>query len=168
MTTQVLPLLDPARGVFWAWFLPTAVITIVALAALVDYLLEQFRAPAGVLAVYSPGSARRALARVNRLDLESTASGAAAYRHLMSVKTWATSERHYGSQRRRAAVSALLADALAQLRALGHDPDGLRIVEPRDGILASPGRYAESRAAGAPLLNVLSRTDATIWYVDRH
>jgi hypothetical protein len=156
MTTQVLPLLDPARGAFWAWASPLAVLVILGGVVLADRLCEAYRDPAGVMAVVDLRTARRALARVDRLALDATVSGAAAYRHLMSVKTWATSDRHYGSPRRQAVVSAVLADALVQLAALGHGPARARIVEPVDGALACPGRYTQ----------VLRRTDAVILYAE--
>lgn len=171
MATQVFPLLDPARGAFWALVAPLAAVLIVAGVALLDHLREPHRDPAGVMAVYSLRTARRALARVGRLDLESSTAGGAAYRHLMAVRTWASSERHYGTRRRQAAVTDLLADASAQLDAMGRGPGGSatvrRIVEPRDGALAGPNRYADDRVPEVPLLQALSRRDSLIVHVDK-
>lgn len=143
MTTQAipyLPVLDPSRGAFWALWAPLTVVALVALAALVDHLAEPRRNPTDVMAVYSLRTARRALARVDRLDIEDSAAGAAAYRHLSAAGVWLRAERHYGGRRRRrqAAIGALLADVGGRLAALGYDPEtgrpAMRQVEPRDGL----------------------------------
>lgn len=163
MTTQALTLPDN-RTLIIGSALPLAGVLIVALTALVDHLLERFRDPAGILPVVDLRTARRALARVARLDLESTASGAAAYRHLMSVKTWAAAERHYGRTRRRVVIAGVLNDAQSQLAAMGHpgDAPAARVVEPRDGALASPRRYV----GGAPSFEAMRRPDAVRWHRD--
>lgn len=152
MTTQAIvnsALLNPSRGWFWTIWAALATCILVAVAALVDARREPHRDPTNVMAVYSRRTARRALARVGRLDLESSAAGAAAYRHLSDTGAWLRSERHHGSRRRQAAIAALWADVSAQMAALGYDPEtglpaaGPQMVHQHDG-LPVPDRWAQN------------------------
>lgn len=118
---------------------------LLAVAILVDRLREPHRDPAGIVAVVDLRTARRALARAKRLDLQSGTTCAAAYRHLMGVRTWAAGERYYGTHRRRNAVRDVLTDANGQLTAL-HMAIGVHeILEPYDGPHLGAERYTPSR-----------------------
>lgn len=121
MATQLPPLFDPARGVFWGVWAPVAVVLLVAGAALVDHVREQKRDPRAVLAVTGLITARRAMTRVDRLEPGEVDAGA-RYRLYASVYLWARGARHVGRKSRKAAAAALMADAATGLRALGVDP----------------------------------------------
>lgn len=164
MTTQAmyLAVLDPSRGWFWLLWSLVALAALIAAAELADRLAEPRRDPTGVMSVYSLRTARRVLARVDRLDLESSAAGGAAYRHLATAAGWLQSERHRGGRRRQAALSALLADVAARLTALGYDPEtgdpatGARQLEVHDG-LPVPTSWAGASCPTRPAPHLTNR-----------